>query len=92
MRGSKGQKIKDGEEPIVDLASKKWCVKLSKESIGSVLEIDVQMNEVVEYGEMVLVGQVLAFRESERSLKDWVDKEWGGFLGYNHVSLIIPRG
>ena len=50
------------------------------------------MNEVVEYGEMVLVGQVLGFRASERSLKDWVDKEWGGFLGYNHVSLIIPRG
>ena len=64
------------------------CVKLSKESIRLVLGIDVQMNEFVEYGKIVLVG----FRASERSLKDWVDKEWGGFLGCNHVSLIIPRG
>ena len=77
-RGSKGRKIKDGEEPIVNLACKRRCVKLSKELIGPVLEIDVQMNEVVEYGEMVLVG----FRASERSLKYWVDKEWGAFLGY----------
>ena len=54
------------------------CVELSKELIGLVLGIDVQMNEVVEYGEMVLVG----FRANERSLKHRVDKEWGAFLGY----------
>ena len=39
------------------------------------LWIDVQMNEVVEYGEMVLVGLVLGFRAIQRNLKDWVDKE-----------------
>ena len=56
------------------------------------LGIDFKMNDVVEYGEIVLVGRVLGFKVGERSFNDWVEKEWGDFLGYNNVSIILPRG